>query len=135
MKPKSVVTSLAVRDLQKTLRFYRDGLQVEASDIEDGIIAIELANLSLFLIDQKEYEKYTSKATLKAYFPEKNVESILSCALETKDEVDDIFTRIEKYGGAVAQLPEINEWGQYIGYFQDPDGHLWEIVHSKSSAS
>ncbi|MDR9439829.1 MAG: VOC family protein, partial [Halomonas sp.] len=22
------------------------------------------------------------------------------------------------------------EWGGYSGYFADPDGHLWEVVHN-----
>lgn len=38
MKPKTVVTSLAENNLEKSLAFYRDGLGVETPGIEEGII-------------------------------------------------------------------------------------------------
>jgi hypothetical protein len=29
---------------------------------------------------------------------------------------------------AVTDSPHDRPWGIYSGYFQDPDGHLWEII-------
>ncbi len=55
MKPKTVVTSLPVHNLEKSLAFYRDGLGIETPGIEEGIIPLEIANLSLFLIEKSEF--------------------------------------------------------------------------------
>ena len=31
-------------------------------------------------------------------------------------------------GAAIAVPAHDTFWGGYAGYFQDPDGHLWEVV-------
>ncbi|WP_237559933.1 VOC family protein [Desulfohalovibrio reitneri] len=33
-------------------------------------------------------------------------------------------------GAEVAKHPQDVFWGGYSGYFRDPDGHLWELVHN-----
>lgn len=49
---------------------------------------------------------------------------------KTKQEVDDIFSNIERLGGTIAKLPEDVFWGGYSGYFQDPDGYYWEVAYA-----
>lgn len=130
MKPKAVVTSLAVNDLEKSLAFYRDGLGIETPGIEEGMIALEIANLSLFLIEKREFEKYSTTGGSAVHISNDSSECILSCAFDTKDEIDHILSNVEKFGGTIPNPPKEEEWG-YTGYFKDPDGHLWEIVWSK----
>ena len=36
----------------------------------------------------------------------------------------------EAAGATVLAKPHDRPWGIYSGYFHDPDGHLWEIMHS-----
>lgn len=131
MNPKTVVTSLAVKDLKKSLAFYRNGLDIDTPGIDQSIIALEISNLSLFLIEKPEFEKYSKAGGADAHISKTSVECILSCAFETKEEIDEILKKVEKYGGSIPHPPKEEEWG-YTGYFKDPDGHLWEIVWSKS---
>ena len=130
MKPKTVVTSLAVNNLEKSLAFYRDGLGIETPGIEEGIITLEIANLSLFLIEKREFEKYSKVGGSAAHISGDSAECILSCAFETKEEIDHILSKVEEFDGKIPNPPKEEEWG-YTGYFKDPDGHLWEIVWSK----
>ncbi|GAA2071587.1 VOC family protein [Actinomadura alba] len=51
----------------------------------------------------------------------------ISCAMGSKEEVDDILVRAETAGGSVSR-PADDYDGSCIGYFSDPDGHLWELV-------
>lgn len=132
MKPKTVVTSLAVKDLKKSLAFYRNGLGIDTPGMDQGIITLEISNLSLFLIEKAEFEKYSKAGGADAHISQTSVECILSCAFETKEEIDEILGKVEKYGGSIPNPPKEEEWG-YTGYFKDPDGHLWEIVWSKRS--
>lgn len=62
MKPKTVVLSLPVADLERALRFYRDGLGLSAAAEDEGAVLFELPNLSLFLIEREEYATYTDRA-------------------------------------------------------------------------
>lgn len=46
----------------------------------------------------------------------------------TKDGVDAILAEAEAAGAPVVKAAAETPWGGYVGYFRDPDGHLWEIA-------
>ena len=48
--------------------------------------------------------------------------------VQTKEEVDALLKQAKAAGAIVTEEPHDRPWGIYSGYFQDPDGHLWEIV-------
>jgi hypothetical protein len=60
----TIVVSLPVTDLERSLRFYRDGLGLQTPGIDEYMIAFELPNLSLFLIELSEYATYIERAGL-----------------------------------------------------------------------
>lgn len=43
-------------------------------------------------------------------------------------EVDDVMEQARKAGATIVKPTADTFWGGYGGYFQDPDGHLWEVV-------
>ncbi len=48
--------------------------------------------------------------------------------VESAEEVDAALARAQGAGGTVTEAPHERPWGIYSGYFQDPDGHLWEVI-------
>ncbi|HEU5121829.1 MAG TPA: VOC family protein [Candidatus Saccharimonadales bacterium] len=128
MKPKSVVTCLPTKNIEKSLTFYSECFKLEGLKIEDDMFTIELANLSLFVMSQEAYEQYTKQVNMSAFYPDDSVQVIHSCALEDTAMIEHLFTTAEQFGGTVAQQMRQNKWGQDAGYLCDPDGHLWEIV-------
>ena len=46
----------------------------------------------------------------------------------SRAEVDEVIAQAKAAGAAVTDPPHDRPWGIYSGYFQDPDGHLWEII-------
>lgn len=128
MKPKTTIVSLPVGDLDTTLRFYRDGLGLPTPEVDDHIVAFELPNLSLFLIERGEFVKYAGRAGVPRPDPAA-AGCILSCAIGSRAEIDDILSRAAAAGGSVAQAAADID-GSYMGYFRDPDGHIWELVYN-----
>ena len=129
MKIKTTVLCLPVADIQKTLEFYREVFGFIDAQIDDYMIALELPNLSLFLLTKESYESYTKKANRHALMPELSAPAIISCAVETREDVDQALGKSEAHGGASAGPAAIDSTsGGYIGYITDPDGHLWELV-------
>ncbi|WP_215399176.1 VOC family protein [Rheinheimera oceanensis] len=64
-----------------------------------------------------------------ALLPGASAPAIISCAIETKQEVDLALERAKEFGGAVPAEPAVDpSFGGYIGYVSDPEGHLWELV-------
>jgi uncharacterized protein len=46
----------------------------------------------------------------------------------SREEVDAIMAVAASAGAAIVKPAHETYWGGYSGYFQDPDGHLWEVV-------
>ena len=106
-----------------------DGVSIK---IEEGIIALEFPNLSIFLMEEESYESYSAKAGRAALLPGNSAPAIISCAVETKQDVDSALKRALEFGGKAPGAAAIDaSFGGYIGYVSDPEGHLWEIVCPK----
>ncbi|MCV0395761.1 MAG: VOC family protein [Rhizobiaceae bacterium] len=129
MKIKTTVLCLPVSDPSRTLSFYRNVFGYPDAQIEDGIIVLELPNLSLFLMERGEFESYSKKAGRGAQLPNENAGMVISCAMETKGAVDAMLEAAPRHGGSAPGKAAIDEAsGGYTGYVCDPDGHLWELV-------
>lgn len=46
----------------------------------------------------------------------------------SQEEVDEVLEQARRAGAVIVKEAQSTFWGGYAGYFQDPDGHLWEIV-------
>ncbi len=137
MRPRLNVITLAVRDLEKSLAFYRDGLglptkgiigtEYKGNEIEPfGAIALfELqGGLILALYPRSELSK---DAKMPDTAPSA-LEFSLGYAVESREAVDELLRRAEAAGATLTDKPHSRPWGIYSGYFLDLDGHLWEIL-------
>ena len=48
--------------------------------------------------------------------------------VSSKAEVDAVMQEAMRAGARIAKPAQDTFWGGYAGYFQDPDGHLWEVA-------
>jgi uncharacterized protein len=59
---------------------------------------------------------------------------VLNClSCESREEVDGFLAKALASGGK-QWLPLMEEGPMYGGSFQDPDGHVWEVLHMDPSA-
>lgn len=133
MKPRISVLTLGVSDLEKSVEFYRDRLGLTTKGIigtefENGAVAFfdMQSGLKLALWPRKSMENDTG-------IPQQNpsaLEFTLGHNVVSKDEVDTIMELAEKAGAKIIKPASNIFWGGYAGYFQDIDGHLWEIVYN-----
>lgn len=49
--------------------------------------------------------------------------------VHSEQEVDEVMAQAEKAGARIVKPAQKTFWGGYAGYFQDLDGHLWEVVY------
>ncbi len=131
MKPRIKVITLGVNDLERSLVFYRDGLGLPTQGIigtefEDG--AVVFFNLN----DDSMLALYPRAALAK----DANIPATAPSASEfsigqnvgSKAEVDAVMQQAKTAGAHITDPARDRFWGGYSGYFQDPDGHLWEIA-------
>jgi catechol 2,3-dioxygenase-like lactoylglutathione lyase family enzyme len=131
MKPRITVITIGVDDLDRSVRFYRDGLGLRTEGIvgtefEHGSVAFfDLqAGLKLALYPRKSLA-HDSKLPLG---PPSATEFSLGHNVSSKDEVDAAMDQAHKSGAVIVKPAQDTFWGGYAGYFQDPDQHLWEIA-------
>jgi uncharacterized protein len=46
----------------------------------------------------------------------------------TADAVDETLAAAARAGGRISKAAQRTDWGGYSGYFEDVDGHLWEVA-------
>ena len=131
MNPEITVITLGVDDLEKALHFYREGLGfptegIIGQEFEHGAVAfIPLQpRLRLALWPRKSIAYDTG---LKLA-PASATEMTLGHNVSTEAEVDSTMARALLAGATILKPAHKTFWGGYAGYFQDPDGHVWEIV-------
>ncbi len=131
MKPRIKVITLGVDDLERSLTFYRDGLGLPTEGIigtefEDGAVVFFNMNddLILALYPRPALAK-DAKVTLS---PPSASELSIGHIVGSKQDVDAVMRQAEQAGAHITDAARDRFWGGYSGYFQDPDGHLWEIA-------
>ena len=137
MRPSILVVTLAVADLERALAFYRDGLGLDSS----GIIATELHDdasgadgaIAMFKLDGGLILSLYPRTDLAkdagiGIDRGSRTEFSLGHAVESREEVDAVLARAEAAGARLTGGPRDRPWGIYSGYFEDPDGHLWEVI-------
>jgi len=131
VKPRITVITIGVDDLERSLRFYRDGLGLPTDGIvgeqfEYGaVVFIQLQpGLRLALWPRKSIAHDTGLPVT----PPSPTEMTLGHNVTSKEEVDAIMAKAKAAGARIVKGAHDTFWGGYSGYFQDPDGHVWEIV-------
>jgi catechol 2,3-dioxygenase-like lactoylglutathione lyase family enzyme len=131
MKPLITVITLGVDDLERSLCFYRDGLGL----VTEGIVGQEFEHGAVVFIQLQTGlrlalwpRKSISHDTGLAVGPTSATEMTLGHNVGSKAEVDEVMAQARAAGAVIVRAAHDTFWGGYSGYFQDPDGHLWEVV-------
>lgn len=131
MKPRITVITLGVDDLEKSLKFYRDGLGLPTQGIigtefEHGaVVFFELQSglqLALWSRDNIAYDTNIPGT------PHSPTELTIGHNVNSKSEVDAIMEQARGAGAKIVKPAQDTSYGGYAGYFADPDDHLWEIA-------
>ena len=136
MKARIHIITLAVDDLDRSLRFYRNlgldspGIMAEEIDGDEqqaagAVVMFKLANLTLALYPRSELSK-DAKVPLG---PAKSGEFSIGQIVASRKAVDAVLEQAKSAGATIVDPAHERPWGIYSGYFCDLDGHLWEIIH------
>ena len=133
MESRFTVLTLGVDNLEKSFKFYHEGLGLASKGIvgkefEHGEIAFfDLKNgitLALYSKDNLAWDSRLKKESSSS------TEFSIGYNSRTEAEVDSILEQAKKAGARITRPAQKTFWGGYSGYFQDPDGHLWEIAYN-----
>lgn len=131
MKPRITLITLGVNDLEQALSFYRDGLGFPT----EGIVGTEFEHGAVAFFDLQSGLKL-------ALWPRRDIahdagipmgppsatEVTIAHNVSSENEVDAVMEQARKAGAKITKKAQATFYGGYAGYFQDPDGHLWEVA-------
>lgn len=131
MKPRITLITLAVDDLQRAVRFYRDGIGLKT----EGIVGTQFEYGAVAFFDLQAGLKLAlwPRASLAhdaglQLGSRSATEFSIGHNVSSKHEVDDVMEQAKRSGAVIVKQAHDTFWGGYSGYFQDPDGHLWEVA-------
>ena len=120
-RARSLQASLTVKDLEKSLAWYRDvvGFTVDQQHERGGkLIAVSLnAGDVRILITQDNGEKGWDRVKGEGF----------SLQFTTAQKIDDIAKRITERGGTLDSEPTDMPWGVRVFRLRDPDGFRFVI--------
>lgn len=131
MKPHITLVTLGVDDLERSVAFYRDGLGlatkgIVGTEFENGAVAFfRLASgLRLALWPRKSLAADSGLPVQ----PPSATDFSLAHNVGSQQEVDAVMQQARQAGARIVKPAQATFYGGYAGYFQDPDGHLWEVA-------
>lgn len=135
MKQRLNILTLGVKDLKKSMEFYQKGLGwqtqgIVGAEYENGaIVLFELSNGQMLSLYERKNLAWDSEVELQ---PASATEFSIGYFVSSDQEVDAILEQANTAGAKITKSAQKAFWGGYHGYFQDIDGHLWEIGHNPS---
>ncbi|RSZ39927.1 MULTISPECIES: VOC family protein [unclassified Variovorax] len=133
MKARISVLTICVDDLERALRFYRDGLGLATPGIigqefEHGAVAFfDLQpglKLALWPRDSLAHDSGIARRG------NASPDFTIGHNLHSEAEVQATMAQAEAAGATIVKPAQKTFWGGFAGYFQDLDGHLWEVVYN-----
>jgi uncharacterized glyoxalase superfamily protein PhnB len=131
MEPRITVLTLGVAHLERALAFYRDGLGwptegIVGEEFEHGaVVFIDLAHGLRLALWPRSSIAHDTGLPLGDATP---TGLTLGHNVTSRDAVDAVMDQARAAGATITKPAADTFWGGYAGYFQDHDGHLWEVV-------
>ena len=125
--PKMIFVNLPVADLPAARAFYEAvGATNDPRFTDDTAACMVLSDtIHVMLLTHEKYRQFTSKTIIDA----KTQSGVLLClSEESRDAVDDRVARASAAGGRADPGPKQDYGFMYGRSFEDPDGHVWELM-------
>jgi predicted lactoylglutathione lyase len=123
---RMLFSNLAVKDLERSVEFFTGlGFTFDERFTDDTATAMVVnEQATVMLLTEAKFKEFTKKELADAT---KETEAIMAVSAVSKEDVDAFADKALASGGSPANEP-MDMGFMYGRSFQDPDGHLWEVV-------
>ena len=128
---KQIFVNLPVKDLQRSIRFFTAlGFTFNPQFTDEKATCMIIGeNIYAMLIVESFFKTFTKKQISDA---SNNTEVLTALSVESRGKVDAIADKALASGGSPNTDPQDHGW-MYGRSFQDPDGHIWEVLYMDES--
>lgn len=127
LKCDNIFVNLPVKDLEKTKEFFsKIGFEFNAQFTDKNAACLVIGdNIFAMLLTEDYFKTFTKKDLSNAA---NTTEVILALSAGSREQVDEIVNHALAAGGSPSNDP-VDHGFMYGWSFQDPDGHLWEVMY------
>ena len=126
--PQMIFVNLPVTDLDKSKAFYEAvgaANNPAFTDETAACMVVEEGSIHVMLLTHEKWATFTSKAIPDA----RTTAQVLLCvSADSREAVDGQVDKAVKAGGKADPTPTQDFGFMYGRSFEDPDGHIWEVM-------
>ncbi|OKO73696.1 VOC family protein [Bradyrhizobium sp. AS23.2] len=125
--PKMIFVNLPVTDLTRATAFYEAIGAVKNPQFSDDTASCMVFSETIYvmLLTHDKFRQFTPKTIADA----KTSSEVLIClSADSRNDVDDIVGKATASGGKADPGPKQDFGFMYGRSFEDPDGHIWEVM-------
>lgn len=127
-----IFVNLPVRQLDRSIDFFSKlgfSFNPQFTDETAACMVVD-GNIYAMLLTHEKFKAFTPKEICDAH---KSTEVLVCLSRESREQVDEMVRKAVAAGGATYNAPQ--DYGfMYSHGFQDPDGHIWELIHMAPEA-
>lgn len=124
---KELWLNLPVKDIDVSRKFFQAiGIaEVEEHKNNPGMVALAVGNTLVMLFPSATFEKFAGHPSANTAV---GSETLISFDCESKEEIDQMYARLQHIGAEVFGKPNLVDGWMYGLGFCDPDGHRWNML-------
>lgn len=125
--PKKIFVNLPVKDLNKSMEFFKKfGFSFNEQFTDETAASMVITgDIYVMLLTEQKFKQFTKKEIVDAT---KSTEVLVALSVDSKEEVNEMMQKVFDAGGREARDPQ--DYGFMYGRaFEDLDGHIWEIFY------
>ena len=127
-----IFVNLPVKNLKKSMEFFTKLGYSFNPQFTDKTAACMIVSEDIYvmLLTKAKFREFIPKGICNA---KKSTEVLLCLSCESREKVDEMVRKAIAAGGTT--YAQFKDYGfMYQHGFQDPDGHIWELIHMEPSA-
>lgn len=124
---KLIFVNLPVGDLARATAFYEAVGARKNEQFCDGTASCMVFSETIhaMLLTHDKFRQFTPKKIADA----RTVSEVLICiSADNREEVDEMVAKAKVAGGTLDPCPKQDYGFMYGRSFEDPDGHIWEVM-------
>jgi uncharacterized protein len=131
---REIFVNLPVKNMERSKAFFGAlgfTFNPQFTNEQGACMVIEDGSIYAMLLVEPFFQSFTKKPVADA---SKSTEVLICLSCASRAEVDDLVKKAIAAGGSAPNAPQ--DHGFMYGHgFQDPDGHLWELMYMDPNAA
>lgn len=127
-----IFVNLPVQDLERSKAFFAAlgfGFNERFGDETAACMVVD-ESIYVMLLTRPKFQQFTPKAIGDAHT---HTEVLVCLSADSRAQVDELVAKAVAAGGAIYSEPQ--DYGAMYGHgFEDPDGHIWELMYMEADA-